>query len=299
MQKFSSETSFSPIWFNVVKDLNEHNSWSHLHFMNRIHELIKEIQSYYNDLRKKKKKFRQNETKTSQLIEQFRNLKQQLIKCKEQYHQSCSDVEKQKQAVEINQQQTIPNQGVITNLSTALTRLEKKCQSSMDEYNQIIEKYNACKVEFEQRYADSCSSFQMYEETHLAQMRTFLFSYTQILAQLNSARQKNFNECQQKLNNVYTVDSLIEQFIAAKGTGQDRPNDAEFVEFQNSYVYSGSYEGIPSSIYRKRSLATPINENMLNNNMASTSTNTPSNSSLKEFKKLNENKGFSSIFNIR
>lgn len=300
MQKFSSETSFSPIWFSVVKDLNEHNSWSHLHFMNRIHELIKEIQSYYNDLRKKKRKFRQNETKTSQLVEQFRNLKQQLNKSKEQYHQMCSDVEKQKQAIELNQQQNVPNQGVITNMTTALTRLEKKCQSSMDEYNQIIEKYNACKVEFEQRYADSCSLFQMYEETHLAQMRTFLFSYTQLLAQLNSARQKNFNECQHKLNNVYTVDYLIEQFIMTKGTGQDRPVETEFVEFQNSFAYSGSYEGIPSSSFNKRrSLTTPVNETMLSNNSTAATTNTPTNSTLKESKKINENKGFSSIFNIR
>jgi hypothetical protein len=293
MQKFSSETSFSPIWFDVIKDLNEHNSWSHLHFMNRIHELIKEVQSYYNDLRKKKRKFRQNETKTSQLVEQFRSLKQQLQKSKDLYHQVCGEVEKQKQTIEINQQQSVPNQGVIANLSSALTRLEKKCQNSLEEYNQAIEKYNSFKVEFEQRYADSCTLFQMYEETHLGQMRTFLFGYTTILAQLNSARQKNFNECQQKLNNVYTVDALIQQFLMGKGTGQDRPTDAEFIEFQNS-MNSTSYEGMPSSNFNKRrSLTTPVNDSILNNTLSSTTT-TPAN-----LKKINESKGFSSIFNIR
>ena len=296
MQKFSSETSFSPIWSNVVKELNEHNSWSHLHFMNRIHELIKEIQSYYSDLRNKKRKFRQNEIKTTHLVEQFRNVKQQLAKSKEQYHQFCGDIEKQKQTLELNQQHSVPNANIITSLTTNLTKLEKKCQSSMDEYTQMIEKYNVCKSEFEQRYADSCSLFQMYEESHLSQMRTFLFSYTQLLAQLNAARQRNFCECQEKLNNEYTVDFLMQQFIIAKGTGQEKPVEAEFVEYQLPNSYSSNYEPISSvNNNKRRSLTSPVNE-MIG---SSTTTNTPPNSSIKDIKKTNENKGFTSIFNIR
>ena len=119
MQKFSNDTSLAPVWFNVVKELNEHNSWSHLHFMHRIHELIKEVQSYYNDLRIKKKKVRQNEAKTAQLVDLFRQLKQQLAKSKEQYHQFCAELEKQKFMLELNQQQSTPNSNANTGLNGA------------------------------------------------------------------------------------------------------------------------------------------------------------------------------------
>ncbi len=44
VQKFSNDSSLAPIWFNIIKEFNEHNSWSHLHFMHRIQELVKEVQ---------------------------------------------------------------------------------------------------------------------------------------------------------------------------------------------------------------------------------------------------------------
>ena len=43
VQKFLGDTSLAPVWQQVVKEMNERNSWAHLHFMHRIHELIKEV----------------------------------------------------------------------------------------------------------------------------------------------------------------------------------------------------------------------------------------------------------------
>ena len=193
-----------------------------------------------------------------------------------------------------------------------VAKLEKKCHNATEEYSQAVEKYNACKVEFEQRYADSCSLFQMHEEMHLSQMRTFLFTYTQLVAQLNATRQKNFTECQHKMNNVYTVDALIEQFVVAKGTGQDRPSDAEFVEYQASTAMcSSSYEmstsvTTPNGLNKRRSLTSPVNDvnatySNSNSNMGLSNTPPPpsvASSGVKEAKKNADSKGFS-IFNIR
>ncbi len=65
----------APVWQNVLKELNEHNSWSHLHFMHRIQELIKQVQSYYESLRIKKRKLRESELKTQLAIETFKTIK--------------------------------------------------------------------------------------------------------------------------------------------------------------------------------------------------------------------------------
>lgn len=72
IQKFLVDTSLAPIWHQVLKELNEKNSWAHLHFMHRIHELIKEVQSYYEDFRRQKKKIRESEQQTHQIVENFK-----------------------------------------------------------------------------------------------------------------------------------------------------------------------------------------------------------------------------------
>lgn len=72
IQKFLADTSLAPVWHQVLKELNEKNSWAHLHFMHRIHELIKEVQSYYEDFRRQKKKIRESEQQTHQIVENFK-----------------------------------------------------------------------------------------------------------------------------------------------------------------------------------------------------------------------------------
>ncbi len=72
IQRFLTDTSLAPIWHQVLKELNEKNSWAHLHFMHRIHELIKEVQSYYEDFRRQKKKIREGEQQTQQIVEGFK-----------------------------------------------------------------------------------------------------------------------------------------------------------------------------------------------------------------------------------
>jgi DNA repair exonuclease SbcCD ATPase subunit len=293
MQMFTSDTSVSPV-YALIKDLNEHTAWTHLHYMNRIHELNKEIQSYYTDLRKKKKKIRQGETKTAQIVEEFRATKQQLAKSKEQYHQLCFELEKQKQTLEINQQQATPNPSVLSSLNNNISRLEKRVQNSLEEYKMAIDKYNAFRVEYEQKFTDSCNIFQAHEEAHISQIKTFLFSYIQLVAQLNASRQKNLNECNHKLNNMCTNEYLLQQFLVVKSTGQSRPNDVEFVEYQNSNLL---YTNIES-----RSLANSsqhISQNYLNELNSSNQSilgvkNSNTNGSVSS--KRSESKGFSLFF---
>ncbi len=43
IEKFQIDSTLSPVWFNLLRDFNEHTSWSHLHFMNRLNDLAKEL----------------------------------------------------------------------------------------------------------------------------------------------------------------------------------------------------------------------------------------------------------------
>lgn len=223
IQKFSGDSSLAPIWHNILKELNYTNSAAHLHFKYRIEELIKETQNYYDDLRKKKQKIKETELKTQQLIELIRNLALNLTKTKEAYYQSYLEVEKQ-----LNENSLCQTPNLASQLT--LQKIEKKTQIVKDDYLTSIDKYNSTRIEFEQKFNDSCNLFQLEEELHLKRMRQFIMNYTQLVAQLNSSRQKNFNDCQQKLNNVYTNDMLLQQLVLSKRTGQDKPAEALFIE---------------------------------------------------------------------
>jgi hypothetical protein len=225
LNKFSTGTMLSSVWHNVVLELNKHTSWAHLHFVNSLYGLIKEVQTYQNNLRKKKRKIRENEIKTAQSIENFRTARQQLAKARDQYHQlsveklSASSIDTSASNNNNNTNSNTNNTSPTTPSIFSILRqsADKRFQSALDEYRQAIERHNQTKAEFEQRYVDSCNSFQFHEEAHLAQMRTFLNTYVQLVNQLNLAREKCFSDYNSKLNGVYSVDMLIQQFIVNKG----------------------------------------------------------------------------------
>lgn len=213
VQKFYPDTVLAPVWFNVIKELNEHTSWSHMHYMHRLHELVKEVQSYCADLRKKKRKIRENETKTAQCIDAFRMSRHNLNKTREQYAQLVKST--------TTSPQSPVNPDVNDSVFSGSSKADKKIQAALEEYKQAIEKYNVTKEELERRYEDSCDAFQAHEETHLSQMRSFVATFMQTLANLNASRQNHCVDYTNKLDNVYTVESLIQHFIINKGTGHD------------------------------------------------------------------------------
>jgi hypothetical protein len=85
-------------------------------------------------------------------------------------------------------------------------------------------------VEYERKLADSCNHFQYAEETHLKQMRSFIESYSKLIASINLNKQQIYAEFSLKLSEQYTVEYLVQTFIENKRTGQERPDVAQFVE---------------------------------------------------------------------
>jgi hypothetical protein len=96
-------------------------------------------------------------------------------------------------------------------------------------------------------------------------MRRFVMSYTQLVAQLNSSRQKHFNDCQQKLNNVYTHEYLLQQLINSKGTGTERPVEIDINNLHStSHVHDNSFSTINSNTNTDLTLATANAVNTIN-----------------------------------
>jgi hypothetical protein len=250
IEKFSNNSTMSPIWFDLLRSLNENTIWSHIHYMNRLNELIKDVHEYYQDMRIKKRKIKENEFKAIQIIENFKTIKQQLKKSKDQYHQLVIELEKLKQNLEINQQQTPVNQALVASLNLSILKLDKKIINAMEEYKTNIEKYNELRKEYEQRFVESCDMFQRNEEEHLNKMRILLKSYFDSLGTLNQSRVNNHQTCSGKLENKLTVEYLLQKFISIKSTGQTHPRDAEFIgypENRNSHIYSNSFVDLSST----------------------------------------------------
>lgn len=319
VNKFSQNGTFNPLW-SPLKELNERYASTHVQLVHQLHELIKEIQRYNDELGKKIKKIRENEIQTQNVVQSFQEIQQTLNKTREQYHNLCNEFEKQKRQLDPqqlaqfqqlqqqqvsssnllsmqtsayggasgNQQQQdlfgsnafVPNNSnnnqpggaLNSNLSgsniaasnmmttsgsmaatgnqssisastadrlsslatsiavskvSQLLKLEKKLKQVLEDYKTSVDKYNAIRVDYERKLADSCNHFQYAEETHLKQMRSFIESYSKLMQNTNTTKQHIFNEFQYKFMDQYTVDYLLQLFVDNKRTGIDRPDPAQ------------------------------------------------------------------------
>ena len=96
IRRYSSDSSISYLWRNMVAVLCESYAWQHIHFVNRLQELIREVQAYNSELRNKKKRLKDLEMKTSMIIEQFKATKVQLFRTRDNYLTLAGEIDKQK-----------------------------------------------------------------------------------------------------------------------------------------------------------------------------------------------------------
>lgn len=232
-------------------------------------ELVRDVQAYGEELRKKRKRMKEVEARTASMVEQFRAVKSQLQRARENYLNVAGELERQKRGVSdlsnsssgsalvpdkptptstqsssapLQQSQSasssmnfplamVPSNFVISGGSGGLQKMEKKLQQAADEYRQAIEKYNMTRQDYIELFKTSCHSFQTYEEAHVQQMLKFVGTYTQHVEQLNEARAHVRVDLRHKLDTVYTCDALIREFLELKGTGDELPELGEFIEY--------------------------------------------------------------------
>jgi hypothetical protein len=202
--KFSVNGTIYPLWL-PIKELNERLNTVHSQQIQQTNDIVKELQRYYDDLNKKIKKLRDNETPTQQCVQTFQEITQSLTKSKDQYHTVAIEHEKQRRADNPN-----------------IQKLEKKLKLSQDEYKANIEKYNFTRNEYERRLNDSLQNFQASEEVHLRQMRSLIDSYSKMLINNNQNKTHVYQDFYTKLDFLNT-DYLLQVFIDNKRTGSERP----------------------------------------------------------------------------
>ncbi|XP_070491460.1 F-BAR domain only protein 2 isoform X7 [Chironomus tepperi] len=198
--------TFSPLLI-ILKTSAERLSELHTQMMQKTTELVKNILKYADELHKKHKTVKEEESSTQDAVHQMKESTTAVQKAKDLYQSRLQELEKLRR-----------DNGSAKDIEKAETKLKKH----QEEYKNLAEKHNPIKQEFEQRMAATCKRFQDIEEAHLKQMKEFIMMYIEIVqnnhdlvGQVQSDFKRQFLDL--------TVDKLLEQFVLNKYTGLEKP----------------------------------------------------------------------------
>ncbi|XP_062712421.1 F-BAR domain only protein 2 isoform X10 [Aedes albopictus] len=201
--------TFSPLWI-ILKSTTERLSELHAAKVQKLTELVKNINKYAEELHKKHKTVKEEESSTQDAVHAMKESTTAVAKSKDVYNTRMQELEKARK----------------DNSAKEIEKSEAKLRKQQDDYKALVEKHNIIKQEFEKKMTITCKRFQEIEEAHLKQMKEFLTSYMEIVqnnfdlvGQVHSDLKRQFLEL--------TVDKLLEQFVLNKYTGLEKP---EFIE---------------------------------------------------------------------
>ncbi|XP_058129416.1 F-BAR domain only protein 2 [Anopheles coustani] len=197
--------TFSPLWI-ILKSTTERLSELHAQKVQKLTELVKNVTKYAEDLHKKHKSVKEEESGTQDSVQAMKESTVAVAKAKDVHNARLLEVEKARK----------------DNSTKEIEKSEAKLRKHQDEYKALVEKHNIIKQEFEKKMTITCRRFQEMEEAHLKQMKEFLSSYMDIVqnnfdlvGQVHSDLKRQFLEL--------TVDKLLEQFVLNKYTGLEKP----------------------------------------------------------------------------
>ncbi|XP_045137501.1 F-BAR domain only protein 2-like isoform X13 [Portunus trituberculatus] len=208
--------TYAPI-FGVLRQSSEKLSSIHSTTVQRVQELVKEVVKYNDELHKKHKVVKDEESQTEEIVKSIQATSGLAQKAKETYGQRCQDLEK------VRRDGASPKE---------LEKAEAKLKKAHDEYRSLVDKYNNIREEFEKRMTTSCMNFQSVEETHLVQMLKFVNTYICVLQSNHEAmgqvHQDLLNQCSK-----HSVEKLLDMFALSKHTGLEKPNAMVFEESES------------------------------------------------------------------
>ncbi|XP_040155762.1 F-BAR domain only protein 2 isoform X8 [Anopheles arabiensis] len=197
--------TFSPLWI-ILKSTTERLSELHAQKVQKLTELVKNVTKYAEDLHKKHKSVKEEESGTQDAVQAMKESTAAVAKAKDTHNARLQEVEKARK----------------DNSAKEIEKSEAKLRKHQDDYKALVEKHNIIKQEFEKKMTITCRRFQEMEEAHLKQMKEFLSSYMDIVqnnfdlvGQVHSDLKRQFLEL--------TVDKLLEQFVLNKYTGLEKP----------------------------------------------------------------------------
>ncbi|XP_050738448.1 F-BAR domain only protein 2-like isoform X6 [Eriocheir sinensis] len=208
--------TYAPI-FGVLRQSSEKLSSIHLQTVQRVQDLVKEVVKYNDELHKKHKGVKDEESQTEEIVKSIQTTSGLAQKARETYSQRCQDLEK------------VRRDGAS---SKEVEKAEAKLKKAHDEYRTLVEKYNNIREEFEKRMTTSCMKFQSVEEAHLAQMLQFVQTYINVLQSNHEAMGQVHRDLLNQYSK-YSVEKLLDMFALSKHTGLEKPNAMVFEESES------------------------------------------------------------------
>ncbi|XP_025409518.1 F-BAR domain only protein 2 isoform X4 [Sipha flava] len=220
LAKLSKQTSnssaagtFNPLWI-LLRGSIEKLTTLHLQMVHKICELVKDVTKYTDELHKKHKTVKEEQSGTLDSVQAIQSTTLALQKAKDTYVQKGGELDKLRK----------------DNASAKdIEKAELKLKKAQDDYKVLVDKYNAVKEEFEKKMTTACKIFQEVEESHLRQMKDFLNLYTELIETNHEEIGKVHFEFKKQCSEL-SVDKLLQQFVLTKCTGLEKPENIEFEE---------------------------------------------------------------------
>ncbi|CAL1284387.1 unnamed protein product [Larinioides sclopetarius] len=208
-----SQGSFAPLW-SILKTSTEKLATLHMQMVQRFQELIKDVIKYSEDQHKRHKICKEEESGTSDIVQNIQQTTVSLQKAKEAFNARSIEYEKLKRE------------------NASLKDLEKaelKCKKACEDYKSYVEKYSLVREDFEKKMMVSCEHFQNIEEAHIKQIKIFLSNYAHVLESGHALIGQVYVEFVEQCNEM-DVNKLLEFLVNERGTGTDRPGAVIFEE---------------------------------------------------------------------
>ncbi|XP_063980408.1 F-BAR domain only protein 2 isoform X5 [Diachasmimorpha longicaudata] len=209
----STQGTFAPVWA-ALRGAAEKLAGLHLQMAQRVSEIIKDVSKYADELHKRHKAVKEEESSTLEVVQNIQSITVTLQKAKDMCMQKALELEKLRKDSASQRE---------------LEKAEAKFKKTQDDYKTLVDKYTAVRNDFETKMTAACRRFQDVEETHLRHMKEFLNTYADAL-QTNHEQvgQVHIDFKRQCLD--MTVEKLLEQFVQSKYTGFERPgNRRDFI----------------------------------------------------------------------
>lgn len=227
----STQGTFAPVWA-ALRGAAEKLAVLHLQMAQRVTELIKDVSKYADELHKKHKAVKEEESSTLEVVQSIQSITVTLHKAKDMCLQKGLELEKLKKDNASQRE---------------LEKAEIKFKKAQDDYKALVDKYTIIRNDFETKMTQACRRFQDVEETHLKHMKEFLNTYADVL-QTNHEQvgQVHIDFKRQCVD--MTVEKLLEQFVQGKYTGFEKPGVIEYEEVMTSLAEMTSHSQSEGSV---------------------------------------------------
>ncbi|XP_071861253.1 F-BAR domain only protein 2 isoform X2 [Bombus fervidus] len=227
----STQGTFAPVWA-ALRGAAEKLAGLHLQMAQRVTELIKDVSKYTDELHKKHKAVKEEESSTLEVVQSIQNITVTLHKAKDMRMQKGLELEKLRKDNASQKE---------------LEKAEMKFKKAQDDYKTLVDKYMGIRNDFQTKMTQTCRRFQYVEETHLKHMKEFLNIYADVLQSNHEQVGQVHIDFKRQCSDM-TVDKLLEQFVQSKYTGFEKPGTFEYEEIITGLGEMTSHSQLESNV---------------------------------------------------